>query len=262
MGLNPSSMSICQQIRARLDDNAPPFKLIADHPTPYCSPSPDPIPIPPHLDEISPTWSEIGSELWEQTHFPEGLAFLRTQSPSSPAPDHPLSATTSFSYLTESDNNPLAEFPHTSAFNTPYVTPKPSEHMDWGEEIAVKDIGALAEDLRQFSNHPGAHWVTYNPCVHSNYILIPTGPKGDAIFAPAQYISFRTNMHTGEPEILGTNRAGHRIFIKPLEAAPSQGLTLANNTALKHLEEWCFADGDRRCTLQELSNDGILVEVV
>jgi len=185
MGLNPSSMTICQQIRTRLNDNAPPFEFIADHPTPYCSPSSDPIPIPPCLDEISPTCSEIGSELWEQTHFLEGLAFLRTQSLSSPAPDHPLSAATSLSYLTKSNNNPLAEFPHTSAFNTPYVTPEQSKHTDWGEEIVVEDIGALAEDLRQFGTHPGANWVVYNPHIHSNYILIPAGPEGNAIFAPA-----------------------------------------------------------------------------
>ena len=69
-------------------------------------------------------------------------------------------------------------------------------------------------------------------------------------------------MHTGEPEILGTNGAGHRISIEPLEAAPSQGPTLANDTSLKHLKEWCFADGDRHCALQELGDDGILVEVV
>jgi len=185
MGLNPSSMSIRQQIQARLDDNAPPFEFIADHPTLYRSPSPDPIPIPPCLNEISPTCSKIGSELWEQTHFPKGLAFLRTQSPSNPALDRPLSATTLLSYLTESDNNPLAKFPHTSTFNTPYITPEPSEHTDWGEEIAVEDIGAPNEDLRQFSTHLGAHWVIYNPCIHSNYILIPAGPEGNAIFAPA-----------------------------------------------------------------------------
>ena len=161
-----------------------------DHPTPYHSPSPDPLPIPPHLEDISPTHSEIGSKLWEQTHFPEGLAFLRTVSPSSPALDHPLSAATSLSYLTESDNNPLAEFPHTSAFNTPYITPEPSEHTDWGEEIVVEDIGAPAKDLREFGTHPGAHWVVYNPRIHSNYILIPAGPEGDAIFAPARYITF------------------------------------------------------------------------
>jgi len=168
----------------------PPFKFIVDHPTPYHSPSPDPLPIPPHLEDISPTHSEIGSKLWEQTHFPEGLAFLRTVSPSSPALDHPLSAATSLSYLTESDNNPLAEFPHTSAFNTPYITPEPSEHTDWGEEIVVEDIGAPAKDLREFGTHPGAHWVVYNPRIHSNYILIPAGPEGDAIFAPARYITF------------------------------------------------------------------------
>src|SRR6267142_2030122 len=207
------------------------------HPTPYCSPSPEPIPIPPCLDEISPICSEIGSKLWEQTHFLEGLDFLRTQSLSSPAPDHPLSAATSLSYLTKSNNNPLAEFPHTSAFNTPYTTPKPFKHTDWGEEIAVEDIRAPSKDLRQFSAHPGAHWVVYNPYIHSNYILIPAGPEGNTIFAPARYITFRTNMHTGEPEILGTNRAGHRIFIEPLEATPSQGPTLANNTDLEHLEE-------------------------
>src|SRR6266850_921850 len=130
MGLNPSSMTIRQQIRTRLNDNMPPFKFIADHPTPYCSPSPDPLPIPPHLEDISPTHSEIGSNLWEQTHLLEGLAFLRTTSLSSPAPDRPLSTATSLSYLTESDNNPLAKFPHTSVFNTPYVTLEPFEHMD------------------------------------------------------------------------------------------------------------------------------------
>jgi len=262
MGLNPSSMSICQQIRARLDDNAPPFEFIVDHPTPYHSPSPDPIPIPPCLDEISPTHSEIGSKLWEQTHFPEGLTFLRTQSPSSPALDHPLSAAMSLSYLPESDNNPLAEFPHTSVFNTPYVTPEPFEHTDWGEEIVVEDIGEPAKDLRQFGAHPGAHWVVYNPHIHSNYILIPAGPEGDAIFTPAQYITFQTNMHTGEPEILGTNGAGHRVSVEPLEAAPSQGPTLADDTDLKHLKEWYFADGDRHRTLQELGDNGILEEVV
>jgi|SRR6267142_183651 len=69
-------------------------------------------------------------------------------------------------------------------------------------------------------------------------------------------------MHTGEPEILGTNGAGHRISIKPLEATPSQGPSLADDTDLEHLEEWCFADGDRRRTLQELGDDGILAEVV
>jgi len=69
-------------------------------------------------------------------------------------------------------------------------------------------------------------------------------------------------MHTGELEILGTNGAGHRISIEPLEAAPSQGPMLANDTSLEHLEEWCFADGDRCCTLQELGDDGILAEVV
>src|SRR6266850_4080051 len=69
-------------------------------------------------------------------------------------------------------------------------------------------------------------------------------------------------MHTGEPEILGTNGAGHRISIEPLEAAPSQGPTLANDTDLEHLKEWCFADGDRHHALQELGDDGILVEVV
>ena len=180
----------------------------------------------------------------------------------SPTPDHPLSAATSLSYLTKSDNNPLAKFPHTSAFNTPYVTPEPSEHTDWGEDILVEDIAAPAEDLRQFSAHPGAHWVIYSPHIHSNYILIPAGPEGNTIFAPAQYITFWTNMHTGEPEILGTNGAGHRISIEPLKAAPSQGPTLADNTNLEHLEEWCFADGDRHRALQELSNDGILAEVV
>jgi len=238
----------------------PPFEFITDHPTPYRSPSP--LLIPPHLNDISSTCSEIGSELWEQTHFLEGLAFLRTQSLSSPALDHPLSATTSLSYLTESDNNPLAKFPHTSAFNTPYATPEPSEHMDWGEEIAVEDIGAPSEDLRQFDTHPGAHWVVYNPHIHSNYICIPVGPEGNTIFAPAQYITFQTNMHTGEPEILGTNGAGHRISIEPLEVAPSQGPMLTNDTSLKHLEEWCFTDGDRHHALQELGDDGILVKVV
>ena len=63
--------------------------------------------------------------------------------------------------------------------------PEPSEHTDWGEEIAVKDIGAPAKDLRQFGTHPGAHWVVYNPRIHSNYILIPAGPEGNTIFAPA-----------------------------------------------------------------------------
>ena len=69
-------------------------------------------------------------------------------------------------------------------------------------------------------------------------------------------------MHTGEPEILGTNGAGHRISIEPLEAALSQGPTLANDTDLEHLEEWCFADEDRCRALQELGDDGILAEVV
>jgi len=173
-----------------------------------------------------------------------------------------LSAARSLSYLTESDNNPLAKYLHTSAFNTPYVTPEQSEHTDWGEEIVVEDIKAPAEDLRQFGTHPGANWVVYNPHIHSNYILIPAGPEGDTIFAPAHYITFRTNMHTEEPEILGTNGAGHRISIEPLEAAPSQGPMLADDTDLKHLEEWKFADGDRRRTLQELGDDGVLAEVV
>jgi len=52
-------------------------------------------------------------------------------------------------------------------------------------------------------------------------------------------------MHTGEPKILGTNRAGHRISVKLLEAALSQGPKLADNTDLKHLKEWHFANGDR-----------------
>jgi len=69
-------------------------------------------------------------------------------------------------------------------------------------------------------------------------------------------------MHTGEPEILGTNGAGHRVHVEPLEAAPSQGPSLTNNTSLQHLEEWCFANGDRCRTLQELGDDGILAEVV
>jgi len=69
-------------------------------------------------------------------------------------------------------------------------------------------------------------------------------------------------MHTREPEILGTNGAEHRISIEPLEAAPSQGPTFADNTLLEHLEEWCFADGDRHHALQELDDDGILAEVV
>jgi len=56
-------------------------------------------------------------------------------------------------------------------------------------------------------------------------------------------------MHTREPEILGTNGAGHHIHIKPLEAAPSQGSMLADNTSLEHLEEWCSANGDRCCAL-------------
>jgi len=166
------------------------------------------------------------------------------------------------SYLTASDDNPLAKFPHNSAFNTPYVTPESSEHTDWGEEIAIEDIGAPAKDLRQFGAHPRAHWVAYNPCIHSNYILIPAGPEGNAIFTPACYITFRTNMHTREPEILGTNGAGHRISIEPLEATPSQGPTLADDPDLEHLEEWSFVDRDRRHALQELSDDGILAEVV
>jgi len=37
---------------------------------------------------------------------------------------------------------------------------------------------------------------------------------------------------------------------------------LADDTSLKHLEEWCFADGDRHRALQELGDDGILAEVV
>jgi len=128
MGLNPTSMTIHQQIHVCLDDNMPPFELITDHPTPYHSPSPDPLPIPPHLKDISPTHSEIGSKLWEQTHFLEGLAFLRTLSP--PAPDQPLSPTMSLSYLTESSSNPLVEYPHISAVNMLYVTPEASEHSD------------------------------------------------------------------------------------------------------------------------------------
>jgi len=56
-------------------------------------------------------------------------------------------------------------------------------------------------------------------------------------------------MHTGEPEILETNGAGHWVHVKPLKAAPSQGPTLTDDTSLKHLEEWCFADGDRHYAL-------------
>jgi len=144
----------------------------------------------------------------------------------------------------------------------PYVTPEPSKHTDWGEDIVIEDIAQPTEDLRQFGTHSGPYWVTYNPHTHSNYILIPVRPEGNAIFAPAQYITFCTNMHTGEPEILGTNEAGHCAHVEPLEAAPSQGPTLADNTSLEHLEVWCFADGDRCCALQELGDDGILAEVV
>jgi len=57
--------------------------------------------------------------------------------------------------------------------------------MDWGEEIVVEEIATPAKDLRQFGTHPGAHWVVYNPHIHSNYILIPAGPEGNAIFTPA-----------------------------------------------------------------------------
>jgi len=103
---------------------------------------------------------------------------------------------------------------------------------------------AVTEDLRQFRTNPGPHWVTYDPWVHSNYILISAGPEGDTIFALACYISFCTNMYTGKSEILGTNEAGHRVYIEPLEATPSQGPTLADNTNLEHLEEWCFTDAN------------------
>jgi len=48
---------------------------------------------------------------------------------------------------------------------------------DWGEEIVVEDIGAPAKDLRQFGAHSEAHWVVYNPRIHSNYILIPVEPE-------------------------------------------------------------------------------------
>jgi len=79
---------------------------------------------------------------------------------------------------------------------------------------------------------------------------------------PARYISFHTNMHTGEPKILGTNGAEHQVHVKPLEAAPSQGPMLTDDTLLEHLKEWCFVDGDRCCALQELGDNRILAEVV
>ena len=124
LGLNPNSMTIQQQIHIMLDDNAPPFETIGQHPTPYHSPfpdppSPNPIPIPPWLNDISPTCSELGDKLWEETHFPEGFTFLHKETPS------PCSSTPS--------SNPLAEFPHTPPFATPYNTSDVSDKENWGE---------------------------------------------------------------------------------------------------------------------------------
>jgi hypothetical protein len=146
------------------------------------------------------------------------------------------------------------EFPHTSPSATLYKTSNVSDQEDWGEIHCIP-----SPEIREY---PGVHWGTYDPLKHSNYILIPTRPRGNNAFEPIHYISFQTNYLTGELEILGINGTEYRVHMELLTAQKSHGPMLADNTNLKHFKEWCFADAAWCRALQELGSNGVLVEVV
>jgi hypothetical protein len=232
LGINPTWRRVDEHIREELglDPLHPEFKywlnllldrIMATPPPPL---SPEPLPTRPRLPSLAQL--ELGEDLAREV----------------PA-------------------LPFHEFPTVSALASSESSPGQSTPPSWSPINERSAEETLVERLLDEDNHPGAPWEKYNPCIHPRYIMIPAGPEGERIFDTAKYIRFAIHPLTGEPEILGTNGHGQGVHSEPLQALPSPGPAVVDDTVFTHFEE-PQVSGGLDYALARLNDPGIRAEVI